>query len=359
MGVVLVGISHKTAPVELRERLAVPGGRLGAALNELMGLRHVREAVVLSTCNRLEVYARPTSTRDAAVSDLRKFFLRLYDHPNLPGSLYERRSLEAVRHLFRVAAGLDSMVLGETDILGQVKSAYRAAKENRTTGKITNVLFQRALFVGKQVRSATTISEGGTSVGNVAVQLAERIFGPLRDHRVVVVGAGDMAETMVRHLLSQKAGRLVVLNRTREKADDLARLMNGEGGPLDRLPDELGRADVVICSAATDRPIVTPAMVERAMAARRGRSLYLIDIAVPRNVDGKVNDLDNVYLYDIDDFQAVVDETLGRRRAAMDSADGLVERMADDFATWMRDVLRGERAALRHSIFRATRVPDL
>lgn len=348
MGLVITGVSHKTAPIELRERLAVPKDQLGAALDRLRSDPNIREAVVLSTCNRLEVYARPESDRAHTLASLGRFFEELYPNVSLSKSLYHRVGLEAVRHLFAVSAGLDSLVIGETEVLGQVKSAYAFAQGHGSTGKVTNVLFQRAMFVGKHVRNKTNISEGSSSVGSIAVHLAERIFGSLQSHRVLLLGAGKMAEVTARHLLSQKAGELVILNRTFSRADQLAKLLNGTAAPFEALPTELMQADIVICSASADRPLVNRGMVESLMKERRGRSLYFIDIAVPRNVDPAVHEIDNVYVYNIDDLRSIVDEHMFKRQQQIKHAQELVDGMANEFFDWLSAVLEGKERPLRH-----------
>lgn len=349
MGLVLIGISHNTAPVALRERLSVADDRLEAVLRRVSALPDVAEAVVLSTCNRVEIYARPAEDRPRTIAALRGFVDDLWPGVPVGGALYEHAGAEAVRHLFRVAAGLDSLVLGETQVLGQVKSAYRFAHAVGTTGKVTNVLFQRALYVGKQVRVRTDISQGGSSVGNVAVQLAEKIFGSLKGRRVTLVGAGKMAEITARHLLSQKAGKLTILNRTVENAQALAAALNGRARPLDALDDELLFSDIAIFSAATDRSIADAARIAPLMERRRQQSLYIIDIAVPRNVNADVHRLDNVYVYDIDDLRSIVDENLEKRRGALEDAGRLVDGWAREFHEWIAATLRGESAALKHA----------
>ncbi len=349
MGLIAMGLSHKTAPVQLRERLTIPSHQLGDALDRLFKSQELKEAVILSTCNRLEIYARPEVDRPRALSATRAFFNDLYQSPELEPALYEFEAQQAVEHLFRVSAGLDSMVVGETEILGQVKSAYIFSQTHGTTGKITNVLFQRALYVGKQVRTKTAISEGASSVGSIAVQLAEKIFGPLNKHRILLLGAGKMAEITARHLLSQKAGEIVILNRTLDRAEALAKQLNGSAGPMDKLENELLPADIVICSTSAEQPILTRAMVEPIMKARRGRSLYFVDIAVPRNVDADVNDIDNAYVYNIDDLQNLVEENLGRRQKQVEQAEGLVLSLAGEFYDWICATLDGKNAALKHT----------
>lgn len=349
MGVIVVGISHKTAPIEIREKLAIPPDRLGLELSRLFETGNHLESVVLSTCNRVEVYARPKNDSTQSIRALNAFFQELYGHPRVAQALYSHDSLAAVQHLFRVASGLDSMVVGETEVLGQVKSAYTFAQAQGTTGKITNVLFQRALHVGKLIRTRTNISEGSSSVGAIAVQLAERIFGQLQHHRILLVGAGKMAEITARHLLSQKAGEIMILNRTLDKAQALAQLLNGSAGSIDRLPDELLKADIVICSTASDQPIISRWLVEATMRARKGRSLYFVDIAVPRNVDPGIHELDNVYVYNIDDLRHIVDEAMSRRKSDVLNAETIVNTFASEFYDWIRASLDGKNVALRHA----------
>ncbi len=348
MGLVTVGLSHKTAPVELRERLTIPSAQLGGALDRLFNSKELQEAVIVSTCNRLEIYARPQSDRQRAILSLRQFFISMYEHPGLDDSLYHYEADAAVKHLFRVAAGLDSMVVGETEILGQVKSAYQFSQAHGTTGKITNVLFQRALFVGKQVRTKTLISEGSSSVGSIAVQLAEKIFGPLNKHRILLLGAGEMAEITARHLLSQKAGEIVILNRTLDRAELLAHQLNGVAGSMDALQSELLKADIVVCSTSAEKPLLTTDMVETIMKERRGRSLYFIDIAVPRNVAPGVNEIDNVYLYNIDHLKNLVEENMSRRQSQVERAEELVTNLAAEFYAWILATIEGKTKTLKH-----------
>jgi glutamyl-tRNA reductase len=350
MGLVAMGISHKTAPVDLREHLTIPETDIGGALTRLKDSGEIAEAVILSTCNRLEIYGRPVNTRAQTLVSINKFFSELYRHPALGPAIYQFEANHAVEHLFKVAAGLDSLVVGESEILGQVKSAYRLAHERGATGKITNVLFQRAIFVGKHVRTHTKISEGASSVGSVAVHLAERIFGSLTNHRTLLVGAGKMAEVTARHLLSQKTGELVILNRTPQKAEELAKQLNGRAGSLVDLPKELAQADIVITSTAATEPIITLPMVQAVLKTRRGRSLYFVDIAVPRDVDPQIHKLDNVYVYNIDDLKSIVDESLARRQNEVLAAENIVRSASKEFYEWITAVLEGRPTGLKHNI---------
>jgi glutamyl-tRNA reductase len=247
-----------------------------------------------------------------------------------------------------VASGLDSLVLGESEILGQVKRAYEAAQTAGTTEKLINVIFQRAIYVGKMVRAQTTLAEGPTSTASLAVTLAERIFGNLQKSRVLVVGAGKMAELSARCLLRQKVSGLAVLNRTFEKAEELARRFQGRAASFDRLGEELVLADIVICSTGSSQTLLSHQMIVQAMKERRNRSLFLIDIAVPRDVDPTVHRLDNVYLYNIDDLESLVTESRVRRSAGIQRASALVDEKVQEFQGWYHALQRGENAVLRH-----------
>ncbi len=343
----LVGLSHRTAPVEWRERLAVSDDRLPSFLNALRADVGAGEAVVLSTCNRVEVYA-VTAPDGTAECLLRKSLLDLHGDVCLDGSLYALEDTGAIRHLFRVAAGLDSLVVGEAEILGQVKKSYDLARQSESTGKLTNVLFQRAMYVGKSVRTETKIAEGPTSVPSLAVSLARRIFGELSECHALVVGAGAMAELAARALKSQKVKEMAIANRTLEKAVTMAQQFGARPTPFDALSRELVQADIVLCSTGAKGTIFNRETVAQAIEERRGRPLFFIDIAVPRDVDPAVNDLDNVYLYNVDDLQGLVTESLERRQAEINRAGELVEEKTNEFSSWYDAWRRGTPAALRH-----------
>lgn len=347
MNVVAVGLSHNTAPVSLRERLALPPEKMGWVLERLSKASPLKEAVVLSTCNRFEVYGcSPDNAGDPAA--LENFFREVYPDASINKALYRFDSKDAVRHLFRVVSGLDSMVVGETEILGQVKSAYQFAHARGTTGKITNVLFQRALYVGKQVRTKTAISEGASSVGSIAVQLAEKIFGSLQNHRILLLGAGEIAEMTARHLMSQKVTDIVVLNRTLSKAEELAAGLKGRAAPLSALDAELAQTDIVISSVSSEMPVITRDKVAAIMKARRSRSLYFIDIGVPRNVEPSVHNLDNVYVYNIDDLREIVEENKTRRLSEVERAENIAGHLAGEFYEWLEALSQGKTRAFRH-----------
>jgi len=353
MPILVAGVSHKSAPLEVRERLA--------ALRPAEVLRGLPEAwgetVVLSTCNRFELYSAgsnglPKGSPDPA--ELLRALEALAKGP-LSGQSYVLEGSPAVRHLFSVSSGLDSLVIGEAEILGQVKEAYEAAKDAGRTGKVTNVLFQRALFVGKLVRSTTAVAMGHTSVASVAVDLAERIFGDLRRSRVLILGAGEMAELTAKHLVSAKIGSLTVANRTFERGAELARRFRGEAVAWEAFGDLLSTVDIVISSTGADRAVLTREMVERSLGPRRGRSLFLIDIAMPRDIEDSAGDLDGVYLYSLDDLSAVVAENLTRRRGEVERAAALVEGKTGEFVSWAAAAAAGERVPMRHAGAREAR----
>jgi glutamyl-tRNA reductase len=336
-----VGISHRTAPVELRECLDFSRRGLDAAL-EALGARHLaREAVVLSTCNRAEIYAAAAS--DDAADSCGRF---IADYNGVPWDavaphLVKYRGAAAADHLFRVAAGLDSLVVGEPQILGQVKSAYAAAAGLKTTGALTNRLFTSAFTVGKRVRSETRLGEGAVSVSYAAIALAKKIFGELKGLNVLVLGAGEMAKLTGVHLRAQQVKQLTVASRTLQSAEALARHLGGRAVPWGAMTDALSAADIVVTATGSSEAVLTRAGVEEAMRPRRARPLFLIDIAVPRDVDPAVARLDQVFLYDIDDLQAIVEENLSRRATEIERAEAIVREEVDRFGGWMqsREVL--------------------
>lgn len=313
MQIVCVGLNHQTAPVDLRERVAVAESKLVETLHGLTGLEGVHEAVVLSTCNRVEVYAAMEDGPAAGEALCAAMIRGAHDPAELAGHFYTRLGDEAVRHLFAVAAGLDSMVLGETEIFGQVKEAYAKAHDAHTTGRWLNKAFQRGFAVAKRIRTHTLIQRGATSVGSVAVELAERIFGKLDACNVMLLGAGDMSRTTAQSLLSRGARSIFVSNRSFNRAEEMAESMGGEAVRFDDWPTKVNEVDIVIASTSAPHFVVTRQQVVEARRHRRGRPLFMIDIAVPRDIDPGVNDLDDVYLYDIDALQTLADEARRQR----------------------------------------------
>jgi glutamyl-tRNA reductase len=333
MRLVLVGTSYQQAPVELRELLAYDSDLRRGSLERLGG--DGSEAVVLSTCNRTEVYlaAEDLETAEARVYAELSALSGLAESELAP-ALYTVGDHAASLHLFRVAAGLDSMVPGEAQILGQVREAYSAARESATAGPILHRLFRQALRVGKRVRTETAIGENPASVSSAAAELAERVFDGLGGKRILLLGAGKTADLTAANLISRGVSDIVVANRSPERAEALARRFNGRAVGLDGVEEELLHADVVLASTGSQSHVVSGEQVERAMRARRGRPVFFIDIAVPRDIDPAVNDVDGCYLYDIDDLERVVAESVAGRRDEAVRAEAIVSIEADDFRAW-------------------------
>ena len=322
---VLVGISHHGAPVELRERVALDRERAAEVARRLAGASG--GAVCLSTCNRTELYLVDESADEA---ERRAEAELLALESELGPALYRLRDEAAALHLFRVAAGLDSMVPGEGEILGQVRTAYEAG----ATGRVLDRLFREALRAGRKARSETAIGESPASTSSAAAALAEQVFGDLRGRRILLIGAGKVGELAARNLLSRGAEIAFVANRTVDRAAELAERFGGAALPLDRVGEELARADVVLSSTSAPGWILDREAVERILPARRGRPLFLIDLAVPRDLDPAIHELDGCYVYDIDDLQAVVAETLAGRRREAERAEAIVAAEARRFREW-------------------------
>jgi glutamyl-tRNA reductase len=344
----VLGLNHRTAPVALREKLAISAQDLAQTLRRLQEEAKTDELVCLSTCNRTELYAQ-AKNRAFARDTLKTALQSLAGMGELSAHLYYHESEEAVGHLFSVAAGLDSMVQGEHEILSQVKQAYQAAKQAGFTGKLFNVLFQRSLFVGKRVRTETGLGEGSASVGSVAVGMAERIFGSLEDRTVMILGAGQMAEATAKQLLAQKAKSLLVANRTFERACELANHFGGTAMHFEEGLRNMVNVDIVICSTAAPHVVITSEHTRAIMAERRGRSLFLIDIAMPRDVDPAVNNIENVYLYNIDDLQQIVSDNQSRRSQEAALAARIVEDETHEFTRWLRAHRAGLHQGMRHN----------
>lgn len=311
----VLGLSHHTAPVTLRERFAFAEARLPATLQQLRASGTVDGAVILSTCNRVEIYAASSLDPKEAFSALEEFLRQCHDYREpLTDELYRLAEPQSVEHLFRVASGLDSMVLGETEILGQLKKAYDLALQHQHTGGGLNKAFQRAFNVAKQIRTETHIQRGSVSVGSVAVELAEKIFSDLADRDVLVIGAGDTSEKTARALLSRGARSILVANRTHERAEALARELGGRAVRFDTWEVEFEQIDIAISSTAAPHYILDRAKLEPIMKRRKNAPLLLIDIAVPRDIEPEVNFVENVYLYNIDDLQAIAADYLKQRQ---------------------------------------------
>jgi glutamyl-tRNA reductase len=331
-----VGISHRTAPVDLRECVDFARRGVEPALDALASRGLGRELVVLSTCNRAEIYA---VTDAAAPGDLFARFMSEYHGVALDAiapHLFTHAGADAARHLFRVAAGLDSLVVGEPQILGQVKEAFAAAADRKYTGALTNRLFHAAFGVGKRVRTETGLGEGAVSVSYAAISLAKKIFGDLRGLNVLVLGAGEMAKLTAVHLRAQHVRQLTIASRTLASAETLVARVGGRAAPWSTLPNLLTEADIVVTATGAGEPVLTRARVEEAMRPRRSRPLFVIDIGVPRDVEPSAGNLDQVFLYNIDDLQAIVSENLARRSAELQRAEAIVQEELTRFAAWMQ-----------------------
>ena len=325
MPIVVLGLSHRSSPVELRERFAFAEARIPATLELLRANRLADEAVILSTCNRVEIYAATTLEPAQAFAELKNFLTTIHEYRDpLTDEIYSYAEPQSVQHLFKVASGLDSMVLGETEILGQLKKAYDLALQHGHTGARLNKAFQRAFNVAKHIRTDTNIQRGSISVASVAVELAEKIFNTLSGHDVMVIGAGDTSEKTARALLSRGACSVVVANRTFERAAALAKELGGRAVNFDDWGREFEQIDIAISSTSAPHHILDRARLEPLMKLRRHRPLLLIDIAVPRDIDPEVNFMENVYLYNVDDLQTIAADYLNQRKEEIARCEAII-----------------------------------
>lgn len=349
MDLLVVGLSHHTAPISLRERLAVDASILEDELRRLRQAAKLDEVLLVSTCNRVELYATAHDA-DAAIRSAYGYLEERAKPESAHPHLYHRRGRDAVQHAFRVAASLDSMVVGEPQILGQVKEAFDAAAAAQTTGTLLSRCFTNAFGVAKRVRTETGIAAGMVSVSSIACELARKIFGDLRGRHTLLLGAGEMAEASARALATDGT-HLVVVNRSPERARALADAFQGEARGYEHLASELVLADVVITSTSAQRFVLTHDMMRDVVKARRQRPLFLIDIAVPRDVDPRVGELESVFLYDVDDLQQVAEQNLADRKKETAVAERLVEEEVDRFEHWRRSlVLTPTIVALREQV---------
>ncbi len=338
--IVIVGLNHRSAPIEVRESVAFENSYVRAALGRLRDYPSVREGVILSTCNRVEVVAAGSDSA-SAFSDITKFLFEQKAHRNsapLNDHLYTYRGADAVRHLFRVAASLDSMVVGEPQILGQLKQYYETAQQAGTVGAVLHRLFHRSFSVAKRVRTETGIGSGAVSVSSVAVDLAKRIFDRFDDKTVMLIGAGKIGALMARHLVSQGVRSLMVTNRTFERAVLLAEKIQGSPIRFEDFPRYLTIADVVIGCTGAAEVLVAAATVEKVLRERKQKAMFFIDIGDRRNFDPQINDLDNVYLYNIDDLKSVAEENLQSRSSEAEKAEEMVRVEAETFVRWMESL---------------------
>jgi glutamyl-tRNA reductase len=334
MSLVVVGINHRTAPVEVRERVVFEPARIPDALQQLRGLPDVRESVIVSTCNRTELYC---VTDTAGPGELGEWLQRYHGIGTpLHHSLYHHGEQKAVAHAFCVASGLDSMVLGEPQILGQLKDAYRVAQEAGTTGPVLNRLFQSAFSVAKRVRTETKIGANAVSVASAAVAMARTVFASFDNRTALMVGAGETIALAARHLYADGLRRMIIANRSVDRARELAAEFHGFAISLDEIPNHLKEADIVVASTAAPHSIITRHMTEQALRARKRRPMFMVDIAVPRDIDADVSELEDVYLFTVDDLQSVVNENLEGRRQAAREAGELIDAEVERFAHLLR-----------------------
>ncbi len=335
LDIVLLGINHKTAPVELRECIAFSEDQSKLALHSLMRKTFIKEALLFSTCNRVEVLVVTDDTA-RAVEETKGFIAEFNKVPleQFEGALYVHEGNEAVRHVFRVAASLDSMVVGEPQILGQIKDAYRTATKEKTSGVILNRLLHRTFFVAKRIRSETGIGDRAVSISYAAVELARKIFGALEDKKVLLIGAGEMAELAVEHLIRGKVDQVWVANRTFENGVELAEQFKGQAIRFEEIPQSLETVDIIISSTGAPDYVIRADQVKGIIRKRKNRPLFFIDIAVPRDIDPHINRLSNSYVYDIDDLKGIIDENIGDRQKEAIKGERIVDEAVIRFREW-------------------------
>jgi len=336
VNLILVGVNHKTTPVEIREKLAFTKGKIEESVDRLFNFPDIIEHTILSTCNRVEIYAR-ANCQDSAIKAIKQFICDFHEVSpvELEDHFYSYRNEEAVEHLFRVSSSLDSMILGEAQILGQVKDAYSLAKDLRSTGLVLNQLFEKAFSIAKKVREETGIAERSVSISSAAVELAQKIFDDLENRTVMLVGTGEMAELAAKHLISYGVKTVYVTSRTYDRAANLARTLNGSALDFEAFKNELHRADIVITSTSAPNFIIKKEMVEKAIQERKNKPIFFIDIAVPRDIEPDVNDLENVYLYDIDDLHVVVSANIKEREKEAENAMNFISQEVTKFNNWV------------------------
>jgi len=338
MSIVAVGINHKTAPVAVREKLAFNPDKLSTSLHEMIELVKCREAAILSTCNRTELYIVQDGDFSTVQSNVVAW---LEKHHNVPASvitptLYWHQDQSAVNHMMRVACGLDSLVLGEPQILGQMKQAYSHAKAAGSMSLVMDRLFQRTFGVAKQVRTETEIGANAVSVAFAAVNLAKRIFGKLNKSKVLLVGAGETIELVAKHLYENNVGKITVANRTLSRAENMATEIGADVITLAQIPERMVDADIVISSTGSTLPLIGKGMVEKALDARKRQPIFMVDLAVPRDIEEQVGELEDVFLYTVDDLQGIIAKNIDNRRKAAVQAESIVKTQTDSFMAWLR-----------------------
>lgn len=335
MTLLTLGLNYQTAPVSVREKLAFPADILPAALQDLLCVKSVSEAAILSTCNRTEFYCTTQSENPNVLIDWIAQNKQLQAKELAP-YFYSYSDDATIRHIFRVACGLDSMILGEPQILGQMKTAYQAACDAGTMGKLLGKLFQHTFTAAKKVRTDTAIGSSPVSVAFAAVQLAQQIFDKLSEQTALLIGAGETIELTARHLSQQGIGRIIIANRTFEKAHQLAEQFNGYAITLAEMPNHLAEADIVISSTASQLPILGKGRVESALKVRKRKPMFMVDLAVPRDIEAEVEQLDDVYLYTVDDLQHTIEQNMQSRREAAEQAEEIIDTQVAHFLAWLR-----------------------
>ncbi len=335
MTLISVGINYNTAPLEIREQLAFPADTLQSTLQSLWHTKQVDGAAILSTCNRTEFYSQAPKNHIENLIEWIAFSKKLQPADIKP-YLYQYQDSQAIRHMFRVACGLDSMVLGEPQILGQMKTAYQAAYEAGTLGKYLGKLFHYTFSAAKKVRTDTAIGSSPVSVAFAAVQLAQQIFDSLSDQTALLIGAGETIELTARHLYQKKVSRIIIANRTFDKAHALASQFDGYAIALSEIPQHLAEADIVISSTASQLPILGKGRVESAIKKRKHKPVFMVDLAVPRDIEPEVEQLQDVYLYTVDDLKNTIDQNMHNRRKAAEQAEEIIDTQVEHFLSWMR-----------------------
>ncbi|MBI5206194.1 MAG: glutamyl-tRNA reductase [Candidatus Firestonebacteria bacterium] len=335
MHIVIVGVSHKTTPVAIREKIGFPESKLAHALGSLKSYPEIKEVVILSTCNRVEIYALVKEPENG-INNIKQFICDYHqiNPDDLENCLYFCSEIKAVEHLFRVVSSLESMIVGEPQIFGQIKDAYQAAFENKTTGIIFNTLFKNAISVGKSVRTDTDISKSAVSISFAAVELAKKIFNSIEGKTVMIIGAGKMSELTAKHLITNGVTKVVVANRTYEKACDMAKVFNGTPIRFEALMDNIVDIDIVISSTGAPHFIITKKDAQKIIHIRKNKPIFFIDIAVPRDIDPTVNEVDNIFLYDIDDLKEVVTTNIQERAKEIPKVEAIIAREQTNFETW-------------------------
>ncbi|MDD1750948.1 MAG: glutamyl-tRNA reductase [Methanothrix sp.] len=333
---VVIGLNHKTADVDLREKLAFNGPRLEDGIRQISQLPEVKETIIVSTCNRVEIYLTVKDVAKAFEA-IKDFIVRFFEvrRESLDNALYLYDGMDAVRHIFRVSSSLDSMVVGEPQILGQLKDAFEFALERKTTGVLLNRLLKKSISVAKRIRTETKIAENAVSISFAAVELAKKIFDDLPEKTFMLLGAGEMAELAAKHMINSGVTNIVIANRTFETGCNLAKEFNGRAIHFEDYLKELVHSDILICSTGAQKYVLMKDQMQKVMKERKNRPVFIIDISVPRNIDPEINDMNNVYLYDVDDLKGVVDTNILERQKEAKKAEDIIEEELETFKKWL------------------------